>query len=413
MLETYFTDADTVVRLRAGAAGRHMDAFARTLTDAGYAKLTVVDYLRTVGHLSEWMTRGQLAVEKLDDSVLPTFTAHGRGRRCSCSRPARVTFRQLSAVRRFLVYLRDHAVIAEGLEIAPVSEHIRRFETWMLHHRGVTSSTLEVYRPILLEFVRELGPPMEYTATDLRRFLSQRAARHGRSRAKTVVTALRMFLRFHVTDGCCSASLIDAVPTIPEWSLSALPQSLATDDVERLVAATSPGTPVGKRDRAIILLLARLGLRAGDVQALRFRDIAWDTGTLLVAGKGRRHTRLPLPQDVGDAILAYVADGRPGKRTDFVFVGACAPHRPFRRSSVVSKIVDRAVTRAGVPSPQGGAHVLRHSAATTLLRAGVPLAGIGALLRHRRVETTAQYAKVDVTSLKTIAQPWPLEASSC
>jgi len=173
------------------------------------------------------------------------------------------------------------------------------------------------------------------------------------------------------------------------------------------IAACDGSSPARRRDRAIILLLARLGLRAGDVAGLCIADIEWETGTLRVSGKGGYQVRLPLPQDVGDAILDYLACRDPIRDCDHIFIRSIAPYRPFKRGDGVSSVVKCVMKRAGVVSPSKGAHVLRHTAATQMLRHGVPLDRIGLVLRHRGIDTTAYYAKADVHSLKEIAQPWP------
>jgi integrase len=191
------------------------------------------------------------------------------------------------------------------------------------------------------------------------------------------------------------------------WRLAELPRYLSAVQVDSLIAACDGSSPERRRDRAILLLLARLGLRAGDVAGLRIADIEWETGTLRVSGKGRYQVRLPLPQEVGDAIIEYVECRPAAHESDHVFVRNIAPFRPFAHGDGVSSVVRRAMKRAGVVSPAKGAHVLRHTAATQMLRHGVPLDQIALVLRHRGIDTTAYYAKADVNLLKQIAQPWP------
>jgi integrase len=218
---------------------------------------------------------------------------------------------------------------------------------------------------------------------------------------------LRAFLRYLSARGLCQADLDQAVPTFASWRLARLPRYLTTEQVDSLVAACDGGSPARRRDRAIVLLLARLGLRAGDVASLRIADIEWEAGTLRVSGTGRYQVRLPLPQDVRDAILDYLACRPPTRDCDHIFVRNIARYRPFKGGDGVSSAVRWAIKRAGVVSPAKGAHVLRHTAATQMLRHGVPLDRIGLVLRHRGIDTTAYYAKADVNSLKEIAQPWP------
>jgi site-specific recombinase XerD len=222
-----------------------------------------------------------------------------------------------------------------------------------------------------------------------------------------------MFLRFLIADGHCAVGLDAAIPPVAHWRLAALPRFLQPDDVERVIASCDPASSVGRRDRAILLLLARLGLRAGDVAHLRLSDIDWQGAWIHVCGKSRRQTRLPLSQEVGQAIVAYLQDGRPRTITDALFVRCRAPLGAIDSHGAVTAIVARALRRAGVARPsRGAAHLLRHSVATSMLRHGASLQEIAVLLRHRSIETTQIYAKVDVTALRSIAQPWP-EVQPC
>jgi site-specific recombinase XerD len=216
-----------------------------------------------------------------------------------------------------------------------------------------------------------------------------------------------MFVRFLIADGQCAVGLDAAIPTLAQWRLAALPRHLGVEEVERVIASCDRTSPVGRRNRAMLLLLARLGLRAGDIRQMRLSDIDWGGAVIHVSGKSRRLTQLPLTQEVGDALVAYVQQGRPAAQTDAVFVGCRAPFRALA-PGVVPLIVGRALDRAGVVRPsRGAAHLLRHSVATSMLRHGASLQDIGTLLRHRSIETTQIYAKVDVVALQGIAQAWP------
>lgn len=407
-MKIYFKAAYAVARTRPGPTGPFLDGFTDSLRAAGYADRTACGHLRAAAHLGVWMQAEDVALAAVDDRALDAFTAHLSG--CTCVRSNRGVYRDARAgARVFLAHLRDLGVVP----LAPppgdrLPAVVEQFQHWMLRHRGVMASTLRPYRPFLVELVQRLGDPARYTADALRRFVAERAARHSLARAKQVVSAVRMFLRFLAAQGLCDVLLVEAIPTIAHWRLASLPAYLSPADVERVVGAPDPTTPLGRRDRAMLLLLARLGLRAGDVAGLRLGDIDWSAGMLHVAGKGRHPGRLPLPQEVGDAVLDYLVAGRPRTNTDHVFVGARAPHRALRHSAAISEIVNRAAERVGVVLPRGGAHVLRHSLATALVRGGVPFPVVRAVLRHRSDEMTAYYAKVDVGALRKIAQPWPL-----
>jgi site-specific recombinase XerD len=222
-----------------------------------------------------------------------------------------------------------------------------------------------------------------------------------------------MFVRFLIAEGKCAVGLDGAIPILAHWRLSSLPRYLPEDDVERLIASCNPTSPVGKRDRAIMLLLARLGLRAGDIAQLRLPDIDWKEAWIHICGKGRSHTRLPLTQEVGCALVEYLEHSRPKTEADAVFVSCRAPFRAFSSHCAVSTIVERAFCRACVERPsRGAAHLLRHSVASSMLRHGASLQDIALLLRHRSIETTQIYAKVDVMALREITQPWP-EVKPC
>jgi site-specific recombinase XerD len=222
-----------------------------------------------------------------------------------------------------------------------------------------------------------------------------------------------MFLRFLIAEGRCHAGLLSAIPVVPCWRLTSLPRYLPPEDVERIIACCNATSRIGTRDRAILLLLARLGLRAGDIVQMRLTDIDWKNAWIQVSGKSRRQTRLPLTHEIGQAIVAYVQTGRYPAQTDALFLRSRAPFRALGSHCAVSMIVDRAFRRAGVKRPgRGAAHLLRHSFASSMLRQGASLQDISAILRHRSIETTQIYAKVDVAGLQQITQCWP-EVQPC
>ena len=285
---------------------------------------------------------------------------------------------------------------------------VASFREWLKRHRGAAASTIEQYCRTAADVMTALGDdPSCWNAKDVREHLLERASKHGAGTVEKLITSLRIFLRYLGVRGQCQAGLDKAVPAFASWRLAKLPRYLAPKQVERLIAACDGSSPQRLRDRAILLLLVRLGLRAGDVARLRLTDIEWQTGTLRVSGKGRYQVRLPLPQEVGDAIISYLECRPAAHGSDHVFVRNVAPFRPLVRGDGISGVVRRAMKRAGVVSPAKGAHVLRHTAATEMLRQGVPLDRIALVLRHRGIDTTAYYAKADVGSLKLVAQPWP------
>ena len=275
------------------------------------------------------------------------------------------------------------------------------------HPKSVTHT----YCPALVRFVVAHGDVVSaWTPAIIRGFVLAEVARTSPRRAKTVCTALRMFLRFLATTGRCDTALVGAVPTLANWKKAGLPKHIPRADAERLIASCDRADPNGRRDYAVLLLLCRLGLRSSDVAGLRFEDIDWPRARLSVQGKSKRRVAMPLPQDVGDGILAYLDDARLALSRERVFLSCNAPFAPIVPGSVGSIVVRRAA-QAGVTLPCSGAHVLRHTLATTLLADGMSLAGIGAVLRHESLETTAIYAKVDATLLTEVARPWPVEVA--
>ena len=283
-----------------------------------------------------------------------------------------------------------------------------------MHNQGLAQTTILQTVRVVLALVDALGgEPARFDAVALRDFVLSYVRQHAQSSAGTVATNIRRFLRYLIARGRCRTDLVEAVPRVPTWSMTRLPQYLPADDVERIVAASDLQQGTALRNRAmLLLLLARLGLRGHEVVKLRLDDIDWSHARLRVCGKEGRETRLPLPQDVGDAILRYL-QARPTASGDFVFITSEAPIGPISASGL-RDVVGRAIRRAGVRSPSHGTHILRHSLASRLLRRGASLDAIGAVLRHRNVDTTALYAKVDVDLLRQVAQPWPdAEGSPC
>jgi len=414
MLSEFFESPARIRALRNGPAGPMFDEFARALSRAGYAEITARRHLRAAEHLVYWATRKSIPVDDLNDQHLDRFGHHLP--RCRCpnyGRSARLDVR--CGARMFLKCLQQAGVVQ-----APIKSTVEdpplltAFGQWMRERRGTSDRTLYNYGIHIRELLQKLGEePRSFEAKSLRKFVMDASRERGLAAAKTCTTALRMFLRFLIAEGQCAVGLDAAIPVLAHWRLASLPRYLQEDEVERVIASCDPTSPVGQRDRAILLLLARLGLRAGDIVGLRLCDLDWRGAQIHVCGKGRRHTLLPLTQEVGQALVAYLQDARPWTNAAAVFVRCRAPYRALRSHCAVSAIVDRALRRAAVTRPsRGAAHLLRHSMATSMLRHGASLQDIAVLLRHRSIETTQIYAKVDVTSLRRIAQPWP-ELSSC
>jgi len=415
MLESYFKLDHTLRRLRVEPTGRYMDDFAKTLHTKGYGMWAAQAYMRAAAHLGIWMKRQGLSVMKLDEQVIREFARHLSSCRC-LGKNRGIYDDAVIGARHFLDYLRGTGVTPAGapLEKPPLPTIIDGFERWMRQHRGVSESTLAPYRLVLTKLLGAIGEiPGNYNAHVLRRGVEMQTSRCGRSWAKMVITTVRMFLRYLVVHNLCNPNLVDALPTIAHWKRVSCPAYLSEEEVEKLIAACNPVTAEGARDRAVVLLLVRLGLRAGDIVHLLHVDIDWEYGALQLTGKGRRQSALPLPQDVGDAILNYVEHWRPDVRDEHVFLRVNAPFVPLAGSSAVSSLVRRAARRAGLSARRISAHILRHTAASLMLRKGASLQTISHVLRHQSLDTTVIYAKVDVEMLSEIAQPWPEEVVPC
>jgi integrase/recombinase XerD len=412
MMERFAEAKCTLARLRASAGAEHLDGFADALFRAGYSRRSGIRYVNGAAHLGNWCKRAGIAVEQIDEGVVRRFLDHLS--RCGCPRSTCDRRRDSrAAAGHFLEYLRRRGIVPASCGMGRAGI-VDEFCAWMRSYRGVVDATLGVYAPLIREFVEREGQRAEeYDASGVRAFVLRRARRCATDRARAAATALRMFLRFLSATGRCSPALIGAVPTLASWRFAKLPRYISAADVEKLITGCDVANPKGVRDRAMILLMARLGLRSGEVATLRLQDLDWTRGRLHVVGKGGTEAVLPLPQEVGDAILRYIEHVRPSAPNEYAFVRMVPPWRRLRTVSV-SDAVASAMQVAGIEGRFHGGHMLRHSLATNLLRDGASLEQIGALLRHRSTTTTEIYAKVDITTLRRVAQPWPaLEASPC
>jgi site-specific recombinase XerD len=405
MLETYFPVSKMPEHLRSGPSGPHLDGFAATLARQGYSADTAVRYLRAAAHLGHVLAPSGALPSDID---LRMFIEHLRRCRCPRAKGGRNNHHTIHGARLFHRYLVEISVCRPAVTATPVEPQlVSGFKAWLRKHRGASEATIKLYSRDAGRLLTALGEdPTIWDAAAIRRTFMDRASTSGRGTIEKMTTSLRTFLRYLAVEGRCRAGLDSAVPAYAHWQLADMPRYLSPEHVNRLIAVCDGDALSRRRERAIILLLVRLGLRAGDVAQLRLADIEWQTGSLRVTGKSRYQVRLPLPQEVGDAIVAYL-ECRPSiSPSDYVFLRTIAPCRPFKRGDGISSLVRRVMKRAGIDTPFRGAHALRHTAATEMLRHGVPLEKIGLVLRHRSIDTTAYYAKADVALLKQIAQPW-------
>lgn len=415
MFANFFDSQVRINTLCASAAGSLLEGFACDLWQAGYAEISARRHIRAAEHLIYWADRNAIRVGEFQEQVLLRFDEHLN--QCQCSgygHSGRMNL--MSGARLFMGYLCGAGVI-EAFDVDKAASEpvlLTSFCEWMRLRRGTKDSTLSTYSISIADLLKQVGDdPGKFDAKSLRQFVLATSRKQGLAATKNCTTALRMFLRFLIAEGKCAVNLAEAVPSVAQWKHSSLPRYLKAQDVERIIASCNLGSPVGRRDRAILLLLARLGLRAGDIVQIQLEDIDWKGAWISVTGKSRRQTKFPLTQEVGQAIINYFQDGRPQADTTALFVGSRAPFRAFASHCAISVIVAKAMQRADVHCPSGGAaHVLRHSVATAMLGEGTSLQDIAVILGHRSITTTQIYAKVDRSSLQQIAQPWP-EVQTC
>ncbi|MBV9315615.1 MAG: tyrosine-type recombinase/integrase [Pseudonocardia sp.] len=389
-----------------GPLAPYADGFRVDLGGRGYAAHSIGGQMRLVAHLSVWLEGEGIPVARLTTEVVEDFL---RVRRDAGHR-AGLTGR---AVAPLLGYLRGLGVLTQPERRVPetaVEVLLERFRRYLVEERGLAAASVRAYLRYAELFLTELGAPLdaavaELSAGQVTKFLVRQSDRHSAWYAKAVVTALRSLLRFLHTAGHIPHPLVWAVPSVPGWKLTPLPRAVAPEQVVAVLGGCDRASAHGRRDYAIVLLLARLGLRAGEVSAIELGDLDWGVGELTVRGKGGRNDLLPLPVEVGEALADYVRYGRPPRcATRRLFVSVRAPFTGLANSSVFA-VVARACRRAGVPP--FGPHRLRHALACDLLRHGASLAEVGQVLRHSDERTTAIYAKADQDALRELARPCP------
>ena len=387
-----------------GPLARYESVLRVELGEAGYAASSVREATRAMARLSGWLLARGLAAVELTPRVVEEFLAIRR-QRCSCPAARRW-------VGTVLRVLRGQGVVP-SLDPADISVRqalLGDYRGWLAAERGLAAETVRCYGSQATKFLRQLPDPLVESLAGLDAaavtvfVVGQSRTAGSVGSAKALVTALRSLLRFLHVEGLTTTALADAVPAVARPKLAGLPKALTGDRVAALLATCDRATVVGRRNLAVMTILSRLGLRAGEVARLRLDDIDWRRGEITVVGKGSRVERLPLPADVGQLIVAYLIDGRPDTSVREVFTTVDAPYRALTRGAVTN-LVAAAGRKAGLGNVY--AHRLRHSAATAMLDAGASLREIGEVLRHRDLVTTAIYAKVDVEALRTVARRWP------
>jgi len=386
----------------------NLPAFALFLQAQGYSAATLRSKIQIIRNFSRWLGARALKVCDLDQRAISLFFEEH-------PRTGHIRRGDLSALCSLLEWLRGMNQISPSLlqveDRKPYSIE-SEFALYLKEERGLSQATLRTYMPVIHSFLSEYSGSgtilfSEILSIDITRFILTRARTISLHRVQLMASALRVFFRFLRYRGDITSDLAASVPAVADRKRSQIPKHLVPDDVERLLTNCDQTTAVGKRDYGVLLLLARLGLRAGEVVALALDDIDWDAGVVSIRGKGGRRDQLPIPQDVGEALVAYLLHGRPQCQSRRIFVRCRAPLQGFSSSAAIDDVVRLALVRAGLNPARKGAHLLRHSLATNMLRQGASLAEIGEILRHSNADTTAIYAKVDVAALSALALPWP------
>ena len=409
MIDSIFVRASVLARLHQNPLEPHLERLATTLHQQGYARSTIQDCVLAGDKFGWWLQRQGCVNTEIDEALLEGYVAglkrYRSGNRCKAAAGLNHLFR----------LLRQQGVVAKRqTAITPVDQWLTRYEQYLEQVVGTVINTRLCYRPIVRQFITkccvsgEVDWPSLSAQTITEFVCKQAAARQGYGR-KLPSVAVRSFLRFLVFQGEIKAGLEAAAPSPPQWTHAALPVRLTTEQVERVLAVYEEQTDSSLRNRAMLLLLARLGLRAGEVTTLGLDDIDWYQGQIIIRpGKTHRARTLPLPQDVGTALVAYLEKGRPkGSTSRQIFLQCRPPFKPLATSNTVVRVVQQALQRAGVAKqPRVVSHIFRHTAASQMLNQGASFKEVADVLGHRSLQTTGIYAKLDLDALVSVALPW-------
>lgn len=404
----YVTRAKMQQRLHEGPLGVHIDLYAAQLLKEGHCRQSAWRSLRVVCDFSHWLARKRLGLGDVNERTLARYQQFRARYRCPflSDRPA---------LSRLLAVLRGVGAIAPRppVVLSPHEQIEEEFQRYLFQERGLARVSIIRHLPVVRRFLRERctgGAPCfsRLTRADIIGFVEGHAQDQSPRSAQSMCWTLRAFMRYLQYRGLITIDLASSAPTVRRWRFTSLPTYPLPKQVQQILDACDRHSAIGRRDYAILLMLARLGLRANEIVTLTLDDVDWQSGHLTVRGKGRREAQLPLPAEVGAAIVDYLQHGRPRSDSRRVFLRALAPHVGFASSSGISQLAKVALTRAGFgDTPRKGAHLFRHSLATQLLRAGASLTEIGQVLRHDDHDTTRIYAKVDIDALRSLGLRWP------
>jgi len=383
---------------------QYLASFIASLAQAGYAEKTQRDKARLIAPFLQWVAASQIRLHEVDDAdtCINAFLA--------C--PARRRYNHRCALQAFLAYLREVEVLPKpAVKPSAAAALCQSYLAHLRMQQGLSAHSIAAYSVSARGFIAAMRLPEEaphLEAAAIRRYLLEVSEHHAVATVKLCAAGLRSFLRFCLLQGVIEVDLVTAVPPVGDWQCKPMPALLTDEAVERVLAAADRSSSRGSRDFAILQLLAHLGLRASEVLALRLEDIDWDNGEILVHGKSDQLDRLPLLEEVGASIAQYLCRARGRSDSRSLFLSHKAPRIGLQDPSTISAIARRALEQAGLlPSGRVGAHIFRYSLATRMLRRGASLTEIAQVLRHRRIDTTQGYAKVDLDELRRIAQDWP------
>ena len=407
MVQTFFKRSCTIDRLRQGPLAGHIDLLAARLASHGYSRVHSRIQLRLVGHFNRWLEQKHLTAEQLDEDVIELYRRYLKRRK-------RVRSEDVCTLVRLLDLLREQGVTPRNVEATPRAREIllEKYRRYLREERGLAEASLRNMLIFVDRFLVEKYPRdhVDFAALavgDITTFVRRQATELGSVQAKHLVSALRSFFRYPRHCGEIDTDLAGCVPRVPDYSFSAVPKFLPAGSVAKILRCTDRSIPRGRRDYAILMLLARFGLRTSEIVRLDLEDVDWELGQITIRGKGGRWSKLPLPPDVGQSLAAYLQHDRPRCSTRRLFVTQRAPITGLSTGCAIVKTVTRALSRAGIVSERKGGYLFRHTLATEMLGRGASLREIGEVLRHRKADTTRIYAKVGFSALRNLAQPWP------
>jgi site-specific recombinase XerD len=406
--EDYLGRSRLFRRLKNGIHGQHVERYATRLIEERLARESTWRCLNVVSGLLDWIASHRCKLTEIDEHMFERYLRH-RARRQFIQPGDR------AALKRWLSVLREVGAIAPAT-VRPLTPHDRIFKAfadYLRTERGLAPRSIVRHLPIIRRFLHEVCPAGDDDLGKIGQesvigYIERHARDWSPKTGKAMCWSLRSFLRYLHHRGLNPRALDGCVPSIRRSKFATLPTHLPAVQVQKALDGCDRATAIGRRDYAILMLLAKLGLRAGEVATLTLDDIDWRSGEMLIRAKGRQRARMPMPPDVGAAVVAYLCDSRRTSSCRRLFLRMMAPHVGFASGCAITMIAKTALDRAGVGGcAQRGAHIFRHSLATELLRSGATLTEIGQLLRHEDQDTTRIYAKVDVEALRTLSLPWP------